>query len=118
MGFSRGFAAGAAARWQLLFAAWLLPPAAAVCLLPPSHQLPAHTRTNSHTLTGKYNKNPYTLWEWVTMLIIPPGSKDIDTIVNMGEHDAAAWAREHGLVGEAQYAKFTAQALKNPRRKA
>lgn len=32
------------------------------------------------------------------MMIIPPTPAEIDNIVQMGAEDAAAWAREHGLM--------------------
>jgi hypothetical protein len=50
---------------------------------------------------GKYSKNPFTQWEWITRMLIPPTHADIDILVGMGERDARAWAREHGLAPSA-----------------
>ncbi|KIZ03627.1 hypothetical protein MNEG_4327 [Monoraphidium neglectum] len=51
-----------------------------------------------HIYPGKYNKNPYSIWEWLLMMIIPPTPDEIDIIVKMGADDATSWAREQGLL--------------------
>ncbi|KAI8468390.1 MAG: hypothetical protein J3K34DRAFT_459882 [Monoraphidium minutum] len=51
-----------------------------------------------HIYPGKYNKNPYSMWEWILMMIIPPTPAEVDTIVKMGADDATSWAREQGLL--------------------
>jgi hypothetical protein len=50
-----------------------------------------------HIYPGKYNPNPFPMWEWLLKMIIPPTPEEIDTIVEMGAKDAEAWAREVGV---------------------
>lgn len=54
---------------------------------------------------------PYTIWEWLTMLVIPPTPQDIDVLVAMGEADAAAWAAENGLMAADEAAAVRARPL-------
>jgi hypothetical protein len=48
--------------------------------------------------SGKYNASPYTLLEWIAMMLAPGTSADIDSMVAMGSRDATSWAEEHGLL--------------------
>jgi hypothetical protein len=75
---------------------------------PPRPNTP-HPTTSAHKPTspppttnkppsGKYHKNPWTIWEWLMMLIIPPTPEQVDTIVDMGTRDATSWAVEQGLL--------------------
>lgn len=65
---------------------------------------------------GKYSKMPYSLAEWLAMLVIPPSPGDIDVLVQMGERDAAAWAAEHGLMAAEEAAAVHARPLEPPQR--
>jgi hypothetical protein len=69
--------------------------AQALTLRPLPHPNPPPHPTRP---PGKYHKNPYPMWEWITMMVIPPTPDEIDGIVEMGVKDATAWAQEHGLL--------------------
>ncbi|GBF89438.1 hypothetical protein Rsub_02010 [Raphidocelis subcapitata] len=50
-----------------------------------------------HIYPGKYNPNPFPMWDWILKMVIPPTPEEVDIIVEMGVKDAEAWAREVGL---------------------
>lgn len=68
-------------------------PAGAVAFL--SNQPPADL---IDIYPGKYHPNPFSLVEWMSMVLVAPTDETIDRMVEMGEKDAQAWARQMGLL--------------------